>query len=558
MRTSHLIVITLVSILGVAACGPGGAMSDGSGPQNNPSQQFTGARGVVVDTLGQPIEGVFVNLVQGDGAYVDTGPDGSFEIATPALAEMTLAVSKPGFLPVRRVISIVDGGATWVDVTMIPETEPVPIDAQTGGTAMGPRGAAVIAPPGVFVLNDGETPYVGVVDVFITPIDPSNPAELAGSPAALDQARDGAERVMLQSYGMVSVELKKQGGFDTIRIAKGKTVTLHLPVGEGIADRPDTIPLWNAEWTTWVREGEATYDPELDLYTAEVGHFSSWNLDIPLGSAQLSCVRGVANNEAGEAVAGAYVVATGKSYAGTTNAVSDAEGVFCVTVLQNAIVDITVFGYDGKGTTREIQTGALPASVPPVCDEFSCEEKGEWTLTGGATGPTDTDDAPNAACKVLDTLDPCLNGLKAMFECWNPQGQCTLNSTGITWANGSALSGQSFIGPNGQTCGTADMVDQTYIEYTTNGQTWSTVEDAETGNLLITCPSGKEVSMTVAQGQAFEACNGKEASSSNACLTNDSLGGGTCDSDSDCQSGQTCCSLTDNLQVCILDAACPG
>jgi len=551
-------ILALSVALLAAACGGDGGRESGSSIKSGSS--FTGVRGVVTDIDGALVEGAFVNLVGDDGNYMTTGPDGRFELESGAIDEITLAVTAPdGLVNLRREIRIVAGGATHIDIQLLKKASPVLLNALTGGSAIGLRGAALIAEAGAFVTDDG-TPYEGNVDVYLTPIDPSIAAERNASPAALDAARDGGETVALESFGMVDVEIKVEGQDEELKIADGRTVTLRVPAPSGTTERPETVPLWNTNWTTWRREGEATYKPELDAYEGEVSHFSTWNCDKVLTA---TCVKGHALTSKGEPVPGAFVMAEGEDYNGASSATADEEGEFCVVVRQNSTVKITVYGYDGEGTSRIVESWGKTSPVPPVCTHPSCEEHGDWIVTGptgggGGGGGGGGIGNGSVACQVAG-VDSCVYDLLDVFECFAPSGQCTIDGGGIEWANGASFTGNGFFGPGGKLCGTFtyDWEKNETILESANKQQWIWKSNPD-GVDTVTCPNGKEVTITPTQQEAMKQCDPTQNDfDQQACINNTSFGGGACTSDSQCGNGQTCCDYGSGMQFCIMDAACP-
>lgn len=139
-----------------------------------------------------------------------------------------------------------------------------------------------------------------------------------------------------------------------------------------------------------------------------------------------------------------------------------------------------------------------------------------------------------------------------------PAGQCTIEGGTLSWANGSSLTDWSFYGPGGALCGSADIsLDGQSVTYRNPaGQQWVMVEDGD--DQAITCPNGEEVTLTAAQGNAFEECNGEDGSNAGACITRNDLGGGSCSSSSDCGAGQVCCDVVEGVSMCLIEQACPN
>ena len=104
---------------------------------------------------------------------------------------------------------------------------------------------------------------------------------------------NGAER-MLQTLGMLAVELRGSGGED-LNLAEGSTSEIKVPVDASLMSiAPNTIPLWYFDEVNgyWKEEGQATLQG--NMYVGTVSHFSFWNCDIPTEAITL-CV--TATNE---------------------------------------------------------------------------------------------------------------------------------------------------------------------------------------------------------------------------------------------------------------------
>ncbi len=553
-----------LGILALTACSSGGGKGggggsgsgSGSGTSGNTGGDFTGAKGVVKDITGSPIEGVFVNLVQGDGDYVDTDAQGAFSLPFAAMDDVTLAVSKSGYVSVQRVIDIKSSGTTFIEVTLAPESEPQPLDAAAGGTVE-VGGASMTAQANVFATKAGEA-FVGTVAVTLTHLDAADPAQLAAAPAALDDARNAAnEPVALESFGMINVDIEDQLTGDNLDIADGQTVMLRFPVPSNVTNPPETIPLWNAEWTTWREEGMAVLNKDLNVYEGEVSHFSTWNCDKPLTA---TCIKGVALDDSGKPVPGAFVVASGIDYNGSSSAVAGDDGVFCVAVRQNSKVNVKVYGVDGVAVPREVDSGSEGTEVPPQCDDERCLDAGSWTVKGGGGGGgtgtgtgtgTGGGGDPTIACNILKGLDPCIDGLAKIFTCYYDNGECDLEDGKL-----------KFTGSNGQLCGTAtfDLTgnnsDVTYQN--ASNQTW-VLKDAtgDSADVTVICPGNKEVIITEDQKEAVKACYELESDNGGACFDNSDLGGNPCTSKADCKNDQVCCEYSPELKFCTIQQACP-
>ena len=533
----------------LVSCGSDGG-GDGMG---GTSIAALALQGVVTDLEGNPIEGVFIIS---DDATTRTDGSGAYSLGVPA-GTRTISALEDGYVSVRRVATVADDGVSWVNFTMAPMDGPFTVDAAAGGTVDGPSGTQITFDADSFVDSD-DNAYTGSVDVHVAYLDPFVPAQMAAMPAPLDQATDSGEAVVLESFGVISVDLHAAGTDDDLELADGMTAEIRFPAPSGTTDRPETIPLWWSAFDTWFKRGDATWNETENAYIGEVDQFSSWNLDVAM---EVTCVQGLVLDADGDPVPGAYVLADGVDYTGFTTASAGPDGRFCINVRRNSTVNITVFGFDGVGVEREVETWDVVSPVPPpheddVERDRVCEDEGTWTVTGAPAGGGGSGSGANnrVACDIVDDLDPCLDGYVAMGQCFAPSGECSLDSTGIVWDNGARLSEQSFYGAGGTLCGTfADAGDDVLSFTNASGQTWSI--DSENDPTVVTCPDGTTVEVTDAQGGAIEECTGGGDVNTSACFDNGDLGGGQCTSDSQCTSGQVCCDY-ESVQVCVIEAAC--
>ncbi|MCA0154546.1 hypothetical protein, partial [Winogradskyella vincentii] len=165
------------------------------------------------------------------------------------------------------------------------------------------------------------------------------PMQMPGMLYAQNEA--GAER-MLQTLGMLAVELRGSGGED-LNLPEGSTSEIRIPLDPslmGIA--PATIPLWYFDEVNgyWKEEGEATLQG--NMYVGTVAHFSFWNCDIPAEAVTL-CVS--ATNENQDALNNLWVSITSSTF-GTTYGYTNENGEVCGFVPSNETLELNVYGYE--------------------------------------------------------------------------------------------------------------------------------------------------------------------------------------------------------------------
>ena len=170
--------------------------------------------------------------------------------------------------------------------------------SENGGTIELDNKISLSFPQAAVVTSSGAA-YTGQYNVVARYIDPSAINFLDIMPGLLTGLNDQNELRALQSFGMASVELRDAAG-NLLQIAPGKTVTMKLPAP---ANGPATIPLWrfNEKYGIWIEAETATKSG--DKYTAEVNHFSTWNLDIEMNSFRLEIQF---NDPSGNALAGLH------------------------------------------------------------------------------------------------------------------------------------------------------------------------------------------------------------------------------------------------------------
>ena len=217
----------------------------------------TGLFGTVVDASGQPIEGVTVTVNE---VSATTNADGEFVIETSVTGSTVARFRADGYLPTVRKLAIAEGSPTAAHVTLKPRALATSMSADIGGTAMGDRQAEVTIEPGDLSGPNGSS-VTGMIDVSITPVDPSLQDEVQALTGSFD---DGVS--LLESFGMVFITIM-QGNIE-LRVAVGRTLVVIIPAPAGAApnDLPATMPLWflNQNTGQWEEEGtpDARRDPQ--------------------------------------------------------------------------------------------------------------------------------------------------------------------------------------------------------------------------------------------------------------------------------------------------------
>lgn len=231
--------------------------------------------GRIVDESGAPIDDVTVTI---GSEMAITDANGMFMINDANIKEKQayIIAEKAGYLKGMKT-TIPTQGTNAIRIMLVAENIIATVASGADSEVNLPNGTTVKF-DGNFKDDSGNT-YSGNVNVMMYHLDPSNPSIESIMPGNLQaQNEDGNERV-LESYGMINVELRGDSG-EALNIADGHVAEIELPVDpaqSGVA--PSTIPLWHFDEDNgyWVQEGEATLIGE--KYIGEVSHFSWWNCD---------------------------------------------------------------------------------------------------------------------------------------------------------------------------------------------------------------------------------------------------------------------------------------
>ena len=199
---------------------------------------------------------------------------------------------------------------------------------------------------GNFIKEDGSA-YSGSVDVIMHHLDPADDDMAMQMPGMLyAQNNEGAER-MLQTLGMLAIELRGTGGED-LNLGEGSISEIKMPVDASLMSiAPATIPLWYFDEVNgyWKEEGQATLQG--NMYVGNVSHFSFWNCDIPAEAITL-CI--TATNESNNSLSNLWVSITSTTF-GTTYGYTNENGEVCGYVPSNETLELNIYSYDFCGDT---------------------------------------------------------------------------------------------------------------------------------------------------------------------------------------------------------------
>ncbi|MEO1030224.1 MAG: hypothetical protein AAFX55_02410 [Bacteroidota bacterium] len=291
--------------------------------------------GTVIDKNHNPIEGVTIRI--GDET-ASTDSNGVFIIKDAEVNERFgyIKAEKAGYIHGSRSV-VPTVGPNKVQLMLLEANPITTINSGTSTTVSITDGSSVSF-DGNFINEDG-TEYSGPVEVIMHHLDPTDEAMDLQMPGMLyAQNEDGAER-MLQTLGMLAVELRGSGGED-LNLAEGSTSEIKIPVDSSLlSTAPATIPLWYFDEATgyWKEEGEATLQG--NMYVGTVSHFSLWNCDIPAEAITL-CV--TVTSEEGNELNNLEVTISSTTF-GTTNGYTNENGEVCGYVPSSEVLELQIF-----------------------------------------------------------------------------------------------------------------------------------------------------------------------------------------------------------------------
>ena len=299
---------------------------------NDISRDFLGT---IVDMNRNPIENVMISI---GSATAMTDSNGIFIIDDAPVNERFgyIKAEKAGYIHASRAV-VPSEGTNKVHIMMLPETVVGTTSSGTQETISLPNGASV-GLEGDYIKPDG-TSYDGNVNVIMHLLDPTDEDMEDQMPGMLYAANAQNEERMLQTFGMLAVELRGENGED-LNLTEGSTAEIKVPLDPSLmTNAPNTIPLWYFDEANgyWVEEGEATLVG--NMYVGTVSHFSFWNCDITAEAVNL-CV--TVTNATANDLANLRVEITNSNY-GTTSGYTNGNGQVCGLIPSGELLEVNVY-----------------------------------------------------------------------------------------------------------------------------------------------------------------------------------------------------------------------
>lgn len=292
-------------------------------PNNIPSNVTVTAslQGRVVDQNGIPVQGASVSS---GTATTTTDVNGVFTFRNISMSSRFgyVQVVKTGYFNGSRSIITAPGSSNYISIQLMPRTLTGSFPAASGGKIAVQTGDTAAFTPSSIVTASTNTAYTGTVYVYATYLDPTDSTLYKYMPGDLRGIGSNGYETALQSFGMLLVEMQDASG-NKLQLASGQQATLTWAIPAALqAAAPTTIPLWYFNDTTgqWLQQGSAVR--EGNNYVGQVGHFSYWNCDAPIGTVNFNVYF---KDQYGNPLAYTYVQFTSQGY-GTRGGYTDSTG----------------------------------------------------------------------------------------------------------------------------------------------------------------------------------------------------------------------------------------
>ena len=341
-KNTATIIISLIIIL--FACkktnesNPGDGNGSGTGTGNGSVQ------GVITDLNNSPVSNA---TVTGGTATATTDASGKFTLSKVQFSNNTvlLTATKDGFFEGSKNFAVTNNAVSNAKIQLIPKSVSGSFMATAGGNVTITGGGSVNFGSGFVTASNGNA-YAGNVSVSTTYLNPTNQNFSETVPGNLKAVSSLNQPGVLQSFGVVAVELNDASG-NKLQLAQGKTATITLPIPAALLNKaPASIPLWYFDNTSglWKQEGIAA--KQENNYVGVVNHFSFWSVGDIAGS--ISLTASFTDTVTGTPFANKLVTiirvdSTGGG-AGATNSHTDNTGTVSGPVPVNEILIMRVYG----------------------------------------------------------------------------------------------------------------------------------------------------------------------------------------------------------------------
>ena len=255
-------------------------------PSNeNPVLLESGVIGQVLDPQGNPAENVQVSH---DKTTVVTDKNGVFILKNQFMNShgAQLTFKKSGYFLLHKSIIPIKGKLVNMKARLVARNVTKVISATQGGTILTNAAASVTFKPNSFITS-ASTPYSGNVKVFAYYMPPILETTREEMPGNLTGRTTDGEFVVLQTMGMLNVELEDESG-NPLQLNPQSPAEIIAPIDPSLTSlATPNIPLWHYDpiKASWIEEGFA--QKVGNNYVGSVSHFTTWNWDFKFKAIKL-------------------------------------------------------------------------------------------------------------------------------------------------------------------------------------------------------------------------------------------------------------------------------
>jgi len=317
------------------------------------SKNFTGQ---ILDESNNPVSNVAITVAN---KTATTDVNGVFIINNATVKDKFafITAKKAGYLDGSRSL-VPTNGMNNVKITLLSGTIVGTVNSGTSGSVSLSNGSKVTF-DGNFKTETGQA-YSGAVSVIMKHLDPTDASTFDKMPGMLLAQNSSGEERVLESYGMMNVELR---GAASQKLQLSTTAQIEMPIATSqLATSPTTIPLWHFDETLgyWKEEGAAT--KQGTKYVGTVSHFSWWNCDAQFPTVRLSLT--VVNSN-GTPLANVRVGIRRATNSYTVNGTTNTQGQVSGLVPANETLTMVVFDSCGNiVSTTNIGPFAIATTLP--------------------------------------------------------------------------------------------------------------------------------------------------------------------------------------------------
>ena len=338
------ILFILITVLIVISCRKD-EISDG--PINQPPVPEViyqmDLKGSIVDQSGQPLANVQISSGQNNALTDIHGLFRIDDLSVDGIFGAYISAEAEGYFSGGDRLYTQGTHSRQMQITLIKKELAGYVNSNENESVSLQNGLKIDFPAGGFTSNGSD--YDGLVLVYAHHIDPSEEGYLERSPGDLSGTDELNNSYMLESFGMIAVEMETADGHP-VQLKEGSFSTITVPVDESLLDdAPAELPLWHfdEDLHKWIKEGMA----ELvnGSYVGQVPHFSWWNCDDFIISAGL-CIQ-LVNPRFDGNMQGLTVKLTTQAQ-GSSTGITDSEGYVNGLIPANEIIEVIIYDLCGN------------------------------------------------------------------------------------------------------------------------------------------------------------------------------------------------------------------